>query len=98
MAKRRILKKCIGYIAGDLFTEVLVYKMLYSTIEPDKADGVLKDIYLLQEEFIRRAHKPDGKDNKALVKEYYKKLLVDFEAKTAAIVQEIEALQKEQPA
>jgi hypothetical protein len=98
MAKRRILKKYIAYITGDLFAEVLVCKILLTHVDQDKTDRLLEDIYLLQEEFIRRAHKPDGKDNKALVKEYYRKLLVDFETGTTAIVQEIEALHKEQTA
>lgn len=98
MAKRRMLKKCIGYIAGDLFTEVLVCKMLLTNVDHDRMDQLLEDIFLMQEEFIRRAHKPDGKDNKALVKEYYRKLLVDFETKTTAIAQEIDALHGEQSA
>jgi hypothetical protein len=96
MAKRRTLKKCITYIAGDLFAEVLACKILLTHVDQDKTDRLLEDICLLQEEFIRRAHKPDGKDNKALVREYYRKLLVDFETGTAAIVQETEALHKEQ--
>ncbi|MDR1200533.1 MAG: hypothetical protein LBL58_02735 [Tannerellaceae bacterium] len=98
MAKRRTLKKCITSIAGDLFAEVLVCKLLITNTDQDKADRLLDEICLLQDEFICRAHRPDGKDNKTLVKEYYKKLLVDFETKTTAIVQGIEALQKELPA
>jgi hypothetical protein len=97
MAKRRTLKKCIEYITGDLFAEVLICKILHPDADADKTDRLLEDICLLQAEFTRRAHKPDGKDNKALVKEYYRKLLVDFETGTVAIIQEIEALQKEQP-
>jgi DNA/RNA-binding domain of Phe-tRNA-synthetase-like protein len=96
MAKRRILKKYIAYIAGDLFAGVLVCKILLTNVGRDKTDRLLEDICVLQEEFIRRAHKPDGKDNKALVREYYRKLLADFETKTTAIAQEIESLHKEQ--
>jgi hypothetical protein len=96
MAKRKTLKKYIAYIAGDLFAEVLVCKILLTNAGQDKMDRLLEDIYLLQEEFIRRAHKPDGKDNKVLVREYYRKLLMDFETGTEAVVQEIEALHKEQ--
>ncbi len=98
MAKRRMLKKCIGYIAGDLFTEVLVCKMLIPGVEHDKIDSLLTQILDLQEEFIRRAHHPAGKDNKKLVKEYYQKLLVDFEIKANAIAKQVENLRNEKGA
>jgi hypothetical protein len=97
MAKRRTLKKYIEYMTGDLFAEVLIYEMLHPDTDQVKTGRLLENICLLQAEFTRRAHKPDGKDNKTLVKEYYNKLLVDFETKIEAIIQEIEALQKEQP-
>jgi len=95
MAKRRILKKSIGYIAGDLFTEVLVCKMLLPGADHNQMDELLEKIYVMQETFIRRAHQPDGKDNEALVKEYYKKILVDLETEATAIAKDIEALRKE---
>lgn len=98
MAKRRILKKNIGYIAGELITEVLVCKMRFPDINQDEVDNLLVNILKMEDEFIRRAHRPDGKDNKALVKEYYQKLFVDFETELTTIVKEIEALRKEKSA
>lgn len=92
MAKRRILKKNISYIAGDLFTEVLVCKMLIPGVDAGKIEELLTRIVDMQEDFIRRAHFPDGKDNRVLVKEYYRKLLVDLETEANAIVREIEDL------
>ncbi len=95
MAKRRILKKSISYIADDLFTEVLVCKMMVPGLESEKTDPLLSRIVEMQEEFIRRAHYPDGKDNKKLVREYYKKLVADLETEAHAIVDAIEELRKE---
>lgn len=98
MAKRRILKKCIRYISDDLLTEVLVCKMLTPGLEQDKVENLLEQIFSLQEEFVRRAHHPAGKDNKKIVKEYYHKLLVDFEIKANAIAKQVEDLRNEKSA
>ena len=64
MAKRRILKKEIGYVAGELFSEVLVCRLFIPGVEEEKADVLLTRILDMQDEFIRRAGSPDGKDNK----------------------------------
>ncbi|MDR0431537.1 MAG: hypothetical protein LBH58_13845 [Tannerellaceae bacterium] len=98
MAKRRILKKNIGYIAADLTTEVLVCKMLLPDVNHDEMDNLLINIFKMQEEFVRRAHYPDGKDNKLLVKKYYKKLFIDLETEVNTIVKEIEELRKDKQA
>jgi hypothetical protein len=46
----------------------------------------------MEESFIRRAHHPDAKDNKALVKKYYRKLLADLQTETEAIEKELDKL------
>ena len=95
MAKRRILKKDIGYIAGELFFEALVCKLYIPGTDQEKADVVMARILDMQDDFICRANCPDGKDNKALVKEYYRKLKVDLQTEINAIVTEIGELNKE---
>ena len=95
MAKRRILKKEISYVAGELFSEVLVCKLFIPGVEGDKADVLLTRILDMQDEFIRRAGTPDAKDNKTLVKEYYRRLRVDLQTEVDAIANEIGELSKE---
>ncbi len=94
MAKRRILKKDIHYVSGELFAEVLIAKLLIPGTDPEKADGVLDRILSMQDDFIRRAGTPDGKDNKALVKEYYQKLRIDLQTEVDAIAGAIGELTK----
>ena len=48
----------------------------------------------MQDEFVRRASHPDGKDNPALVKEYYRKLRVDLQTEVDAIAAQIGELNK----
>lgn len=94
MAKRRILKRDICYVAGDLFSEALVCKLYIPGADSEKADKVMARILDMQDEFIRRADCPDGKDNKKRVKEYYRKLRADLQAEVNAIAAEIGELSK----
>jgi len=98
MAKRKTLKRDIGYIAGELFTEVLVTKMLVPGIDNNKADDLMSRILDMQDAYVLRASHPDAKDNKKMVKEYYKKLYKDLQAEVDAISKEIEDLGTEKVA
>ena len=49
----------------------------------------------MQDEFVRRANRPDGKENKKRVKEYYCKLRADLQTEINAIATEIGELSKE---
>lgn len=92
MAKVKTLKKNIGYIAGELFTEVLVAKMLAPSIDKDKVDAILVHILEMQDTFIQRANNPDGKNNKALVKKHYQKLHADLRKEIDKIIIEVNGL------
>lgn len=94
MAKRRKLKKDIGYVAGDLFAETLFCKLYIPGVNKEKAEAVMARILDMQDDFIRRANHPDGKENKTLVKEYYRKLWVDLQTEVDAIATEIGELSK----
>lgn len=95
MAKRRILKKEIGYVTEILYSEVLVCRLFIPAVKEDKANALLTRILDMQDEFIRRAGTPDAKNNKTLVKEYYRKLRGDLLTEADAITNEIEKLSKE---
>ena len=94
MAKRRILKKEIGHIAGELFTEALVCRLYIPGVEPAEADSLMARILDIQDEFIGRAGRPDGKDNSQLVKAYYRDLKADLQKEVNAIGEAISALSK----
>ena len=94
MAKRRILKKDISYVAGDLFLETLICMLYVPGVDSGKADVVMSRILDMQDEYVRRANRPDGKDNKKRVKEYYRKLRADLQTEINAIATEIGELSK----
>ena len=61
MAKRRILKKEISYVAGELFTEALVCKLYIPGVNQEKADALMARILDMQDSYIVRAGHPDGR-------------------------------------
>ncbi|MDH6357276.1 hypothetical protein [Parabacteroides sp. PF5-9] len=95
MANRRILKKEISYAAGELFAEVLVCKVLIPGVDRLEADKLLGRILDMQDDFIGRAGRVDGRNNQKLVKEYYRKLRTDLQAEVDAIGVEIGKLNSE---
>ena len=94
MAKRRILKKEISLVAGELLTEVLVCRLYIPGVDPAQADSLMARILDMQDEFIVRAGRPDGKDNSQLVKAYYRDLKADLQKEVNAIGEAISALSK----
>ena len=94
MANRRILKKEISYTAGNLFLETVFCKLYLPATNAEKADTILARILDMQDNFIGRAGRPDGKDNPKLVKAYYSKLRADLQKEIDAIAAEIGELNK----
>lgn len=95
MAKRRLLKKDVGYIAGDMFLEVLFIKQYIPDVDKKKADELLGRILDMQDNYTSRAASPTGKHDKKLVKQYYKKFDEDFSKEIETIASEIDGLSKE---
>ena len=52
MAKRRILKKEISYVAGELFTEALVCKLYIPGVNQEKADALMARILDMQDSYF----------------------------------------------
>lgn len=94
MAKRKDLKKDINYVAGELFSEILVCKLYIPGTDGGKSDILMTRVLDMQDEFLSRAQRANGKDNKALVKQYYRKLRVDLQTQIDAIGNEIASLNK----
>ena len=85
MANKRNLKKSINYIAGDLFQECLVLKLIKKT-DNAKVDEVLTDILNMQGEFLARVNHPDPGN----IKGYFRKLYADFGDTVESIIGKIQ--------
>ena len=90
MANRRQLKKNVNYIAGELFAECLINTMAVPGIDAEKADKVLADILIMQDDFVSRiSHTEPGN-----VKAFYRNFRESFNEKVNAIIDDIEKLGK----
>lgn len=85
MASRRLLKKNVNYIAGELFAECLINRLYVPGADKDKADKLMAEVLDMQHEFISRiSHTEPGN-----VKGFYKKFHEDFSKSINDIVDKI---------
>ncbi|MBQ4526358.1 MAG: hypothetical protein IJA00_09885 [Bacteroidaceae bacterium] len=83
--KRRLLKKQVNYIAGELFAECVVLTQVVPGIDEKKVDDLMTRILYMQDDFISRiSHTQPGN-----VKGFYKAFKADFQAQVDAIIDEI---------
>ena len=83
--KRRLLKKQVNYIAGELFAECVVLTQVVPGIDEKKVDDLMTRILYMQDDFINRiSHTQPGN-----VKGFYKAFKADFQAQVDAIIDEI---------
>ena len=83
--KRRLLKKQVNYIAGELFAECVVLTQVVPGIDVQKVDDLMTRILYMQDDFISRiSHTQPGN-----VKGFYKAFRADFQAQVDAIIDEI---------
>lgn len=88
MAKRRILKKRVNNVIGELFTECVVVSQVVPGVDASKADAVLVRILNVQNDFVCRiSHTEPGN-----VKGFYKAFRADFQKQVEGIIDEIGAL------
>lgn len=81
MASKRKLKKEIVELSSWLFADALVIRQVAGSELREAVESLMDDIMVWTDDSLRRAAHPDGKDNPALVKAYYRRLRADFEAK-----------------
>ena len=94
MASRKNFKKAIASVMGELFVEAMVCKMYMPGVDGEKADALMSRILDFQADLITRVSHTDGKDNRALVRKYYKELRADLEKEVEAVMAEIGELSK----
>lgn len=88
MANRRTLKKNINYICTDLAAECVALMIYKPDVPPEDIDNLLRRIFDLRRDFVSRiSHTEPG-----AAKEFYGKLLADFNAQTDDIVEVLSSL------
>lgn len=86
MANRRILKKNINLVCGDLFAECIATTLYGEAQSNVDAHALLSSILIMHNDFISRvSHQEPGMQPK----KFYKALLTDFNRQVSEIVDHI---------
>lgn len=92
MASRRKLKKQINNSFELLYNDCILYKVFAKNANVGKADEIIVQITELHTDLLKRVNISEGKDVKARVKNYYKKLNEDLKSKIDKIGLDIQGL------
>ncbi len=89
MASRKELKKDIHSITFELISECLVYKHFHPDTPDEKIDSIIENIILHRNDYLSRANKPDGRNDRALVKKHYRSIISDIKDKTIPLLDDL---------
>lgn len=91
MASKRDLKKDIDLIMSLALSDCF-YVMEYNPkVDEAEVYKIAGEIVQKHRDFRLRANHPDGKDNPRLVKQYYKKLVIDMLAAADSALEKLSA-------
>ena len=92
MSSIRELKKDIHFLTTEVFAETYVKQVVKEDVDKEKLAEVMVDAVKFRDDFIARANHYDAKDNRKLVKDYFKKLRHDLYAKYIEMSERIQKL------
>ena len=92
MASIRNLKKDIDYLLFEVISDSYTFKSLYPDNDHKEADNIILEAVDLRNHLIQRINHPDGKDNKKMVKTYYKNIINELLTKTDGFFERLNAL------
>lgn len=92
MASRRKLKNTIKFVSSELITDIYFRYLMSKDMDNEKVENIVVDIMKLNNEFVLRVNRPDGKNNPKIVKAYFRKFYADWQVSVAKIIKEIESL------
>lgn len=78
MASKRLLKKEIVRTSGFFFDTAVLIRSFASQEQREAISNLIDELIVFTDDTLRRAHHPDGKDNKALVRAHYRTLRGDM--------------------
>jgi len=78
MANKREIKKDIDYLIFEVVSDCYTFKYLFPDKDQKDIDNIIEEAVIARNELIMRVNHPDGKNDKKLVKEHFKKINVDL--------------------
>ena len=93
MASVRRLKKDIDYLVSEVIADCYNYTYFHPAKQNEVIDIINEDIEL-RNELYTRANNPDGKDNKKIVKAYYKAIWTELFEKVDGMFRKVSEIGK----
>lgn len=93
MASVRRLKKDIDYLVSEVVADCYTFTYFHPAKEAQAID-IINEAITLRQDLISRANTPDGKDNKKIVKAYYKAIWKELLEKVDGMFNKISELGK----
>lgn len=92
MANLRELKKDIDFLTSEIVSQSFFKEALKDNVDKEALSKVVVDAVSMRNEFIARANHPDGKDNKKIVRNYYKVLRKSLYDTSFALLETLDKL------
>ncbi|MCI0522824.1 MAG: hypothetical protein L0Y37_04125 [Bacteroidales bacterium] len=94
MASVQNLKKDIDYLFFEFISDCFMYTSLHTGEKRTEVQNLIEEAVSMRNEFIQRVNHPDGKDNPALVRAYYKAVRKDLLEKVDEFFERLSAISK----
>lgn len=94
MASVQNLKKDIDYLFFEFISDCFMFTSLHTGEKRTEVQNLIEEAVSMRNEFIQRVNHPDGKDNPALVRAYYKSVRKDLLEKVDEFFEKLSAISK----
>lgn len=93
MASVRRLKKDVDYLVSEVVADCYTFAYFHPEKQANVVD-IINEAITLRNELYTRANNPDGKDNKKIVKAYYKAIWKELFEKVDGMFRKVSELSK----
>ncbi|MCP9201155.1 hypothetical protein MKO06_14655 [Gramella sp. GC03-9] len=88
MASKRLLKKDVNYVFGDIIDAAYIHQMANPKEDPAKSEAIVDEAIENYDEIITKINKRDVENKK----KHFNEIQVELEAKARDLVQKLNAL------
>lgn len=78
MASKRDLKKDIDYLVYEILSDCFIFSDLHPDHKTEEISAIISEAVELRNDLIARVNNPDGRNNPAVLKAFYKAVEKDL--------------------
>jgi len=88
MASKRLLKKDVNYVMGDIIDAAYIHQMANPKEDPAKSESIVDEAIREYDELITKINRHDVENKQ----KHFKEVQADLETKASALIQKLNAL------